>query len=94
MKKTGYVFPNLIRFYLSDLLAVPLVATLGMWFMRWILQQQDLVLMRWQVVFIVLLFGILFELILPPLMKRYTGDLADAGMYAIGGLFFWKIMNK
>ena len=94
MNKVGYVFPDLIQFYLNDLLVVPIVATLGMWLMRWVLQQRDLVLVQWQVIFIVVAFSVVFEMVLPFLMKRYTGDPIDVLMYFIGGLFYWKIMNK
>jgi len=94
MNKIGYVFPDLIQFYLSDLLAVPVVATLGMWFMRSILHQKNLILLRWQVVFIVLSFGVLFEWLFPVWIKRYTSDPIDVAMYIIGGIFFWKVMNK
>ena len=94
MNKTGYVFPDLIQFYLNDLLVVPIVATLGLWLMRAVLQQRDLILVPWQVIFIVAAFSIIFEMILPFLMKRYTGDPIDVAMYTIGGLFYWKMLNK
>ncbi len=94
MNKAGYIFPDLIQFYLNDLLIVPMVATLARWFMRWVLQKSDLTLVLWQVIFIVAAFSIVFEMVLPFWMKRYTSDPVDIGMYAIGGLFYWKVMNK
>lgn len=94
MNKAGYVFPDPIQFYLNDLLVIPIVATLGMWLMRAVLQQRDLILVRWQVIFTVAAFSIVFEMILPFLMKRYTADPIDVLIYLIGGLFYWKMMNK
>lgn len=94
MNRMGYNFPAPIQFYLADLFAVPVVATLAMWFTRWTLQKQDFTLPAILITFIVLLFSILFELLLPLVMKRYTSDPIDALMYAIGGFFFWKVMNK
>lgn len=92
--KMGYIFPAPVQFYLNDLLAVPVAATLGMWFMRWVLKEDSLVLVKWQVIFIVTFFSLLFEGLLPLLMKRYTGDPVDIGAYIAGGFFFWKVMNR
>lgn len=94
MNKSGYTFPNLIQFYLTDLLAIPVVGTLGLWFMRWVLNQKSFVLSYPQVLWIVLLFSCSFEMILPLFMDRYTGDPIDIGLYIIGGLFFLGVMNK
>lgn len=94
VKKSGFIFPSLVQYYLSDLLAVPVVAGLSIQFMRWIMQDKSLVLQAWQVIFITILFSILFEALLPLFMERYTGDIADVLMYCTGSLFFWKVMNK
>lgn len=92
--KAGYVFPALIQYHLNDLLAVPIVATLSMWLMRFALGRKNYILSCWQVCFIVLSFSISFELIFPVFIKRNTGDPWDVVMYLIGGVFFWKMMNK
>lgn len=94
MNRMGYTFPDPVQFYLADLFAVPVVATLTMWLTRWTVQKQDFTLPGTLIVFIVLLFILLFELLLPLVMNRYTSDPLDALMYAIGGIFFWKVMNK
>ncbi len=94
MNKAGYIFPNLIQWYLNDLLVVPIVATLSKWFMRLVLQQSDFILMLWQVVFIVVAFSVIFEMVIPFWMERYTSDPVDVITYTIGGLFYWKVMNK
>jgi len=92
--KLGYRFPDLIQFYLSDLLAIPVVATLGLCLMKFLRQQKHYVLLKWQIVYVVITFCFAFELLLPLLMRRYTGDILDILMYFLGGLFFWKMMNK
>lgn len=94
VKKSGFIFPLLVQYYLSDLLAVPVVAGLSIQFMRWAMQDKSLILRAWQVIFITALFSILFEVLLPLFMERYTGDIADVLMYCAGSLFFWKVMNK
>ncbi|SMC97218.1 hypothetical protein [Pedobacter africanus] len=94
VKMTGFIFPPLVQYYVSDLLAVPVVAGLSIQFMRWLLQDSSLVLRAWQVIFITTLFSFLFEILLPLLMERYTGDVVDVLMYCTGSSFFWKAMNK
>ncbi|WP_124579329.1 hypothetical protein [Pedobacter sp. KBW06] len=94
MNKSGHIFPDLIQFYLSDLLAIPIAGTLGLWFMRWVLNQRNFVLSPMQVLSMVLLFSCSFEMIFPFFMDRYTGDPIDIGLYFIGGLFFLRVMNK
>lgn len=93
-KRNGIIFPPIVQYYLSDLLAVPVVASLSVWFMRWSLQRKKFVLQGWQVIFIVIIFSIVFEMLLPLFMKRYTADILDVLMYITGGLFFWTVMNK
>lgn len=92
--RLDYHFQGFIQYYLNDLLAVPIVATLGLGFMKLGLQQEDFVLKKWHLIYIVALFGLVFELLLPIYMKRYTGDILDVCMYTIGGLFFLKKMNR
>lgn len=93
MNKLGYIFPAPIQFYLADLLAVPVIATLSMWFTRWATQKRDFILPGWQVIFTVLLLTVLFEILLPLKMNRYTADPVDVLMYSLGGMFYWKVMN-
>ncbi|MDR6782351.1 glycopeptide antibiotics resistance protein [Pedobacter africanus] len=94
VKTTGYIFPPPIQYYLADLLAVPVVAGLSMCFMRYLTQNKNCILKSWQVIFILILFSISFECLLPLFMKRYTGDVVDVLLYCMGSLFFWKVMNK
>jgi hypothetical protein len=93
MNKAGYVFNDFVQFYVNDLLVVPLTATLAMWFMRMLLQQKKLALRSWQILFIVMMYSLLFEALLPHFIKRYAGDPVDVLMYIAGGLFFYKVMN-
>jgi len=90
----GYRLCNPIQFYLADLLAVPVTATLGLWLMKHISRWSEYMLKRWHVIYVVALFCTVFEMLLPMVMQRYTGDIIDVVMYIIGGLFFWKMMNK
>lgn len=92
--RLGCRFPSLIQFYLNDLLAIPVVATLGLWLMKFGLEESNFTLKKWHLVYMVSLFSVAFELLLPLCMERYTADILDVLMYVLGSLFFWKVMNK
>lgn len=92
--KLGYQFPKPIQNYLSDLLAIPITATLALCLLKFVHRQKDYILAKWQIAYIIIVFCIAFELLLPLFMKRYTADVFDAFAYFLGGLFFWRIMNK
>jgi len=42
----------------------------------------------------VIYVAIVFEGFLPYLSKTYTADWIDVLLYILGGLFFYKVMNK
>lgn len=92
--RLGYVFHWLIQFYLADLLAIPIMATLSLWSMRYLLQQPSLTLKAWHLIITVVLCSLVFELCLPRMMTRYHSDPIDILMYIMGAAFFWKAMNK
>lgn len=62
--------------------------------MRRLGSQQSFVLLPWQLIFIIVLCSIIFEVVLPNFMQRYVSDTVDVMMYLLGGYFFWKVMNK
>lgn len=88
-----YPLPRFIRFYVNDLLIVPIAASTSLYLMRWIFKVKNLVLSVAEIVFVVVFFSGLFELVLPYFHTRYTGDWYDVMMYVLGGLFYWKYMN-
>ena len=85
----------LVNGYIDDLIAIPVIANLGLWFQRVFLIKNDhYVLSPWHVVFMVIYVSLLFEGILPHVSKTYTADWIDVLLYVIGGLFFYLVMNK
>lgn len=82
--------------YFTDMLAVPVIANLGLWFQRiFTYKRSTYVLKPGHVIFIVSYLSIVFEWLLPkhfPL--KFTGDWIDVVLYIIGGLFFFWQMNK
>ena len=92
-RKLGHPFPY-INGYINDALAIPVVASLGLWFQRvFIFKNNYYVLAPWHVIFIVTYVTLIFEALLPFFSPNYTADLADILLYIIGGLFFYKVMN-
>ena len=95
LRKLHYAIPHYSNSYLTDLFAVPVIATLGLWFMRTAIIKTNLYrLSAGQVLFIVAYLSLVFEVILPHYFSQYTADYMDVLMYVLGGLFFYKKMNK
>jgi hypothetical protein len=81
--------------YINDAVAIPVIANLGLWFQRVVMVKNNTyVLSAGHVIFIVVYVSFVFEYLLPMFSKTYTGDWIDALLYVIGGLFFYKVMNK
>ena len=81
--------------YIDDAFAVPVIASLALCFQRVVIIRSDYyVLSAGKVVFIVIYLALVFEVFLPLISKKYTGDWIDAGLYVVGGLFFYWVMNK
>ena len=81
--------------YLTDIFAIPIIATLALCFQRVIVFKNNFyTLSKWHVVFITVYVSLVFELLLPRLSKTYTGDWVDVGLYIVGGIFFYREMNK
>ena len=94
LRRNGHPLP-VLNGYIDDLLAIPVIANLGLWFQRVIVIRNGYyVLSPWHVAFIVVYVSVLFELALPYYSKAYTGDWIDVTLSLAGGIFFYKIINK
>ncbi len=95
LTKLHLYLPNLAQFYLLDLIAIPVLANLGLFFLRLLLQNNKLLLKIWQLHFIVISTSLFFEVLMPFYKPyRYSADILDVLCYCFGGIFFWKVMNK
>ena len=84
-----------INGYITDVFAIPVIATLALCFQRVIVFKNNFyTLSKWHVVFITAYVSLFFEVLLPWLSKTYTGDWVDVGLYIVGGIFFYKVMNR
>lgn len=94
LRRSGYPLP-VLNGYIDDLLAIPVIANLGLWFQRvFVIRNNYYVLSPWHVAFIVIYVSVLFELVLPYYSKTYTGDWIDVLLYLAGGVFFYRIINN
>lgn len=85
--------PLWVQFYLDDLLSIPLVLTVTLFILRFFYGPQ--VRLYWyHVVFTVLYFSLAFEVFFPRFMARYTGDWVDVLLYAVGGVIFYRFLNR
>lgn len=94
LRKSGHPVP-VLNGYINDLVAIPVIANLGLWFQRTVVIHNNYyVLSRRHIIFVVVYVSILFELVLPYYSKRYTADWVDVLLYAAGGIFFYRIENQ
>ena len=84
-----------INGYITDVFAIPVIATLALCFQRVVVFKSNFyTLSKWHVVFITAYVSLIFEVLLPWLSKTYTGDWVDVLLYIVGGLFFYRVMNR
>ncbi|MES2108254.1 MAG: hypothetical protein V4577_05890 [Bacteroidota bacterium] len=94
-RKLGHPLPPYINGYATDAFAIPVIANLMLCFQRVaIIKSNYYTLSVWHVAFITAYVALVFEILLPAYSKTYTGDWIDVMLYAIGGIFFYKVMNK
>ncbi len=93
-RRSGHPLP-FANNYLTDLVAIPVIANLALWFMRkWIIKSTGYILSAGQTAFICLYLILVFEILLPHFKADYTGDWRDALCYVVGSLFFYTVMNR
>lgn len=87
--------PTFINSYLGDLMNLPLELTLVLWVMRrfYFRQPSFVVPVSW-IVATWAVDALWFELLMPYFKPSMTADPLDVVAYALGGLLFWRWMNR
>ena len=81
--------------YLADALALPLALTLALWLMRrFYFRNPAFVLPTPWIVSTWVVFSLWFEGLLPYFSTNATADPLDVVAYALGGLVFWRWLNR
>ncbi|MFD2783968.1 hypothetical protein [Hymenobacter rubripertinctus] len=87
--------PELVRHHLTDLLTLPLLLTLALWALRRLYFRQPAFVLPASWIFSAwLVVAVWFEGLLPRFDARATADWLDVGAYALGGLLFWRWLNR
>lgn len=87
--------PPLLRHHLADVLALPLLLSLELWGLRRLyFRQPAFVLPTSWIISSWVVTSVWFEAVLPRFDARATADPLDALAYALGGLIFWRWMNR
>lgn len=83
-----------LRYYLNDLLFVPLTLTVAVFLQRnFVLCQPGYQLSKWQIGLTVAYISLMFEAVIPVFHSRYTADGWDVMCYAAGGWLFYAFGN-
>jgi len=83
----------ILRFYLTDLLFVPAMCTIGLIGVRYLKNDVKIRLDWWLILIQVILVSLYFEWYLPSVDNSHTADLIDVVMYFSGGLLFWPLQK-
>ncbi|WBO86387.1 hypothetical protein [Hymenobacter yonginensis] len=90
-----WALPAPLNSHFADVLALPLLLTVALSFMRRLyFRQPTFVLPGSWVVSTWLSVALVFEVLLPRFRPRtYTADWLDIVAYGLGGLIFWRWLN-
>lgn len=81
--------PDLINSYATDLICMPFVFIICLFFVRLLKRDNTLVIKPWIIALLCLQYIVVFEIILPMKSSIYTADFIDAVMYIIGSIIFF-----
>lgn len=88
LRQCDIIIP-LLNGYLTDLMAVPVIAHLTLTVTRnYVVKEQHYRYPAWYIAVLVCYLTIVFEWLMPLYSPRYTGDLWDIVAYACGGFFY------
>ncbi|MBW4889110.1 hypothetical protein KXQ82_05260 [Mucilaginibacter sp. HMF5004] len=95
LRKVHYPLPYYANNYFTAIIAIPVTATAALWVMRVFVFKTNLYrLSAGQVIFIFVYATLIFEIVIPHFFPTYTTDYLNVPLYALGGIFYYKIMNK
>ena len=90
-QQTTIPLPRWINHYVNDFLCIPLVLGGIVFILRKWKKDPQFSIPFPTIVVVVLLYALYFEYYLPQHNPRYTADVWDVVLYALGGLFFYYI---
>ncbi len=94
VEKAGIVIP-FVHSYLDDLLAPGIVLGFTLAFQQQLtFRDKSYVFSVWHIVFFVLWYALLFEVVFPYFDQRHHADIWDVLAYSTGGCLYYYLGNK
>ena len=91
---TGVYIP-FVHAYLDDFLTIPLSGAYTLFVQRFLTYRNPAyVLPVWQLIFLWAVFSVWFEWYLPQQSDAYVRNAWDVVAYAVGGVFFHRVINR
>jgi len=86
--------PEIFNSYLNDLLCMPLVLAAAIFLQRnFILRKAGYQLTVYQILVVLIYWSVMFEVVIPRVVSRYTSDWFDVLAYAAGAALFYFFGN-
>ena len=92
-QKLGLYIPELANNHLNDLLCMPIVLKICLYVVRYVKSSEKIEIPLALQVVTTLLFIVYFEMVLPEINTRYTGDILDVFAY-VAGLFLFIALES
>ncbi|HSI69317.1 MAG TPA: hypothetical protein VK941_03725 [Gillisia sp.] len=86
--------PNWVVFYVNDFLCMPIVLTICLKAVHLIWKDPTIRLPLFTILSLTTFYAIYFEVYLPKVEPRYTGDVWDVVMYVLGSLLFYFLQFR
>ncbi|UOQ77485.1 hypothetical protein MUN84_01895 [Hymenobacter sp. 5516J-16] len=87
--------PAFVNSHLADLLDLPLQLTMVLWLMRrFYFRRPSFVLPLSWIVASWVVVAVWFEVVMPRFNRNMVADPLDVVAYTLGGLVFWRWMNR
>lgn len=94
LEKYGVVIPY-VHSYLDDVLCPGIVLGFALFVQQQLTYRNaDYILSKGDIIFFVVWYSLLFEVIFPWFDQRHHSDLVDVLAYSIGALLFYKLGSK
>ncbi len=86
--------PNWVVFYVNDFLVMPIVLFICLKAVHLITKKPGIRLSLFSILSLTTFYSIYFEVYLPKVEPRYTGDIWDVVMYVAGSLLFYFLQFR
>jgi hypothetical protein len=86
--------PNWVVFYVNDFLCMPIVLFICLKVVHLIWKDPTMRLSLFSIFSLTTFYAIYFEIYLPKVEPRYTGDVLDVVMYVAGSLLFYFLQFR